>query len=167
MHGRPHRLLGMLLIVCTATLLLAAPRRASAEGGPFGLGLILGSPTGFSGKLYLNRKNAIDFALGFAFLNRRGVAVHADYLWHPVMLATDEAFFMPLYFGVGARLLDHDRGNDDDDFHLGARVPVGILFDFKTVPIDVFLEVALVIDIIQDHGDVIDLNAGVGARYYF
>jgi len=50
--------------------------------------------------------------------------VHADYLWHPVMLADDEAFFMPLYFGVGARLLDHDRGNEDDDFHLGARVPV-------------------------------------------
>jgi hypothetical protein len=166
MHGRPQRLLGILVIVCTAALALA-PRRAAAEGGPFGLGLILGSPTGFSAKLYLNRRNALDFALGFSFLNRRGVAAHVDYLWHPVMLADDEAFFLPLYVGVGARILDHDRGNDDDDLHLGARAPAGILFDFKAVPLDVFLEVALVVDIIQDHGDVIDLNAGVGVRYYF
>ena len=165
MHRRPLRLLGLTLVMSTAMFAARAPARA--EGGPFGLGLILGSPTGVSAKLYLNKRNAIDFALGFAFLNRRGIAVHADYLWHPVMLATDEAFFLPLYFGVGARILDHDRGSDDDDFHLGARVPVGILFDFKTIPLDVFLEVALVVDIIKDHGDVIDLNAGIGARYYF
>lgn len=166
MRSRLDRILALTLIFALPTL-LAAPRRASAEGGPFGLGLILGSPTGLSAKLYLNRRNAIDFALGFAFLNRRGIALHADYLWHPVMLASDEAFFLPLYFGIGARILDHDRNEDDGDFHLGARAPVGILFDFKTVPLDVFLEVALVIDIIQDHGDVVDLNAGVGARYYF
>jgi hypothetical protein len=46
----------------------------------------------------------------------------------------------------------------------------GILFDFRRVPIDVFLEAALVVDIILDTDDDVGrlgLNAGMGARYYF
>jgi hypothetical protein len=155
------------LALLTTTIFFAA-RTASAQGGPFGLGIIVGSPTGLCGKLYLNQRNAIDFAVGASFLDNRGLHAHVDYLWHPVMLATDEAFSLPLYVGIGARILDHDHGGrDDDDVHLGARVPVGILFDFKRVPIDVFIEIALVVDIIQDHDDLIDLNAGIGVRYYF
>jgi len=155
------------MISSMITALAMASERAEASGGPFGLGLILGSPTGISGKLYLNQKNAIDFALGAAFLSSNGLHVHVDYLWHPIMLTQDEAFFMPLYVGVGARILDHDHGNDDDDVHLGVRVPAGILFDFRAVPLDVFLEVALIVDFVVDHGDHVDLNASLGARYYF
>jgi hypothetical protein len=107
--------------------------------------------------------------VGAAFVEHDGLHIHVDYLWHPVMLATDEAFYLPLYFGIGGRILDHDHGrDDDDDFHLGARVPLGILFDFKRVPIDIFLEIALIVDIVTDHhDDRIDLNGGIGLRYYF
>jgi hypothetical protein len=150
------------------TALVAAPASpAFAEGGPFGLGIIIGSPTGLSGKLYLNRTNAIDFAVGAAFLDSRGLHAHVDYLWHPVMIASDEAFYLPLYLGLGVRILDHDHGRDDDDTHLGIRAPLGILFDFKRVPIDVFAEIALIIDIVDEHDDLLDLNAGIGIRYYF
>src|SRR5262245_25005036 len=96
------------LLVCSvalAAVLLAAPATARAGGGPFGLGLIIGSPTGLSGKVYFTKMNALDFAVGAAFVNERGFHLHADYLWHPVMLTQDEAFFLPLYFGVGGRLL--------------------------------------------------------------
>jgi len=140
---------------------------AHADGGPFGLGLILGSPTGIAGKLYFNKQNALDFAVGEAFLNQRGFDVHVDYLWHPVMLTQDEAFFLPLYIGVGGRLLEHERHTDTAG-HLGVRAPIGILFDFKRVPIDVFLEVAVVLDIIRpSEDDVVDVNAALGVRYYF
>jgi hypothetical protein len=157
-----------------ALLVLATPRPARADGGPFGLGLIIGSPTGISGKYYLGGTGeAIDFAIGGALGGDRGLHVHADYLWHPVMLTQDAAFNLPLHVGVGARLLDHDRGKDDgdDDFHIGVRVPGGITFDFTEVPIDVFIELALIMDFRAGdrHDDSIglDLNAGVGVRYYF
>jgi hypothetical protein len=154
------------IVLVLVVVLAGSP--AFAQGGSFGLGIIIGSPTGLSGKVYLDRQNAIDFALGAAFVGGRGLHAHVDYLWHPVMLADDAAFFLPLYFGVGARVLDHGRGrDDDDDTHLGVRVPLGILFDFKRVPMDVFAEIALVVDVINDHDDLIDLNAGIGARYYF
>src|SRR5262245_21090070 len=77
-------------------LVWVAPVTAHAGGGPFGLGLIIGSPTGISGKVYFNKQNALDFAIGAAFVNQRGFHIHADYLWHPVMLTQDDAFFLPL-----------------------------------------------------------------------
>lgn len=155
------RSLGFTLVL---TLAVASAR---AEGGPFGLGLILGSPTGIDGKIYFNKQNALDFAVGEAFVNERGLHIHADYLWHPVMLTQDEAFFLPLYLGIGGRFLDHER-HTDSAAHLGARAPIGILFDFKRIPLDIFLEVALIVDIIRpSEDDVVDLNVGVGVRYYF
>lgn len=158
-----------LLWIALAALVVGTPALAAAEGRPFGLGLILGSPTGISAKAYIAKGHAIDAALGVAFVNGNGFHIHADYLWHPLILAHDEAFTLPLYIGIGGRMLF--RGRDDkqgDKLHLGPRAPVGILFDFKTVPIDVFLEVALVIDVIRTEGDdVVDINAGVGVRYYF
>jgi hypothetical protein len=161
---RARRLTSALLVGLSLAVLTAPAR---ADGGPFGLGLILGSPTGVSGKLYFGKRNALDFAVGAALVNERGFHVHVDYLWHPVMLTEDEAFFLPLYFGIGGRLLSHER-HEDSDLHLGVRVPVGIVFDFKRVPIDVFGEVALVVDIIHSSGeDIVDLNAAVGVRYYF
>lgn len=151
----------------TIMLVAAVSEPARADGGPFGLGLILGSPTGLSGKVYFDKMNALDFAVGEAFINQRGFHLHVDYLWHPVMLTQDEAFFLPLYFGIGGRFLQHER-HDDSEAHLGVRAPIGILFDFKRVPIDVFLELAVIVDFVRaSDSDVVDLNAAIGVRYYF
>jgi len=168
----------LLALLAWATLGAAAPRAARADGGPFGMGLIVGSPTGLSLKYYLGGGDqAIDAAIGFAFINAGGIHVHADYLWHPVMLTRDAAFSLPLHVGIGARVLDHDRGRDaDNDFHVGIRGPIGITFDFTEIPLDVFAEIALILDFHgehrlnsnddSDHFDL-DLNAGIGVRYYF
>jgi hypothetical protein len=162
MRAIMRRAILALLLLC-----LVAAGTARAEGGPFGLGLIVGSPTGLSGKVYFNKANALDFAVGEALASERGFHVHVDYLWHPVMLTQDEAFFLPLYLGLGGRILSRDS-HEGSNLHFGVRAPVGILFDFKRVPIDVFLELALVVDLVHEHDDdVLDLNAGAGIRYYF
>jgi hypothetical protein len=169
-----RRAIAYLGLVVLAFSLFIGERSARAEGGPFGLGLILGSPTGLSGKVYLSRKNAIDFAVGDFPVYHRGLGVHVDYLWHPVMLADDQAFFLPLYFGIGARVFDHHTDRYDDHLHVGARAPLGILFDFKRVPIDIFIELALVLDFFvedrdrfDEHDVFLDVNGAVGIRYYF
>ncbi len=164
MHARPG--FASLLVALLGSLIWA-PSGARADGGPFGLGLILGSPTGLSGKVYFNKMNALDFAVGEAFINQRGFHLHADFLWHPVMLTQTDAFFLPLYLGIGARFLNHDR-KDENDEHLGVRAPLGFLFDFRRVPLDVFFELALIVDFVRHGGsDVVDLNAAIGIRYYF
>lgn len=163
-------------LALAALLSTAVARPVHAAGGDFGLGLIIGSPTGISGKYYLEKAHAIDFAAGGTLIGSRGLGVHADYLWHPVVLAREQAFDLALYAGIGGRLLDHNRKNRDDDLHLGARLPVGVVFDFMkgSIPLDVFVELALVLDYVIDDDEYddhdtfdVDLNAGLGARYYF
>ena len=153
------------------------PRPAGRTSGfsankTFGLGLMLGAPSGLSGKYFVSSSNAIDFGIGAVRYYRRrdGLHLHADYLWHPVSLASTRPFELPLYFGVGARVFDFDDDRfDDDGFALGVRAPLGIALDFNNVPVDVFFELALVIDFLFDYRDDIftDLNGAIGARYYF
>lgn len=171
----------MRIVVATALVLAALGAGVPAahaqsdgvEKGVFGAGIIVGEPTGVSVKLYLDNDMAIDGAVGSAFIGG-GFQVHGDVLWHPWVLENRDTFVLPAYWGVGLRALNHGRGDGGDrDFHLGLRAVIGILFDFKEIPIDVFAEVAGVGDVIlgsedEDHGGVgLDINAGLGARYYF
>ena len=152
----------------------------------FGLGIMLGAPTGLSGKYYLGADTALDFGVGtiYGYRDRRGLHIHADYLWHPLSLASADAFELPLYFGIGGRLLHGDRcyryDRDDCDYYyrdytaLGVRGPLGIALDFNRVPLDVFFELALVLDFLVDRDDrydndalYLDLNGAIGVRYYF
>jgi hypothetical protein len=163
-----------LLAVVAALAAGATTARADSTGGSdkgvFGLGIIAGEPTGVSGKYYLGNDTAIDGAIGFAIIGR-GFQAHSDFLWHPIVIDQKESFVLPLYVGVGARILRHNSGGSDDVDHtrIGLRVPVGILFDFTEIPLDVFAEVAGVGDY-RTAGDsdfALDINLGVGARYYF
>jgi hypothetical protein len=143
---------------------LARADERGAEKGVFGIGLIVGEPTGVSAKYYL-----VDAAVGAAFIGR-GYQVHADYLWHPWVLDQKESFALPVYIGGGLRVLDHNASDDDEDHvRIGLRVPAGILFDFTRIPLDVFAELAGVLDY-RTAGDAsfgVDVNFGAGARYYF
>ena len=121
-----------------AGLILAAallsPALARADGGPFGLGIILGDPSGLSAKLFLDGRHAVDFALDFSFRDD-AMYIHADYLLHIKQFTSRKAgnhLFLP-YVGVGGKL--GIRDNHDDDHHghdhdnsgsLGVRVPLGI-----------------------------------------
>lgn len=158
----------------------ARPRsraRSFSANKSFGLGLMLGAPAGLSAKYYLSSDTALDFGLGTyerwgdRYGRYGGLHAHMDFLWHPVDLVSTPAFELPLYFGLGGRLWDHNSYNNyASDTHLGVRAPFGILFDFNRVPLDVFIELALVIDIVYDHdrhGGFSDLNGAVGVRYYF
>ena len=140
------------------------------EKGSFGLGLILGEPTGVSARLYLADDQAIQAAAGSAFVGG-GLQIHADYVWHPWVLETRDSFALVAYLGPGVRVIQYDAGRSGDDYvALGLRVVGGIVFDFKDVPIDAFLEVAGVGEYAfgdANGGFGLALNAGGGARYYF
>jgi hypothetical protein len=150
------------------------PRKAKkfeANKG-FGIGLMLGAPTGLSGKYFYARDKAFDFGIGgIRYYRRRdGVQLHVDHLWHPVSLISDRAFEMPLYLGVGLRIFDFDDNDvNDNGTAVGLRAPIGIAFDLNNTPIDIFFEVALVLDVFVDYRDryAADLNGAFGFRYYF
>jgi hypothetical protein len=151
------------------------PRRAARfqANKTFGLGVMIGAPTGLSGKFFLGPDTALDFGLGWnrEFRYHRGVAAHMDFLWHPVTLAQTQPFYLPLYVGLGGRVLQHDRYKDDydDHTHLGLRGPIGIALDFNNIPLDIFFELALVFDVVVDSDDhsYVDLDGALGVRFWF
>jgi hypothetical protein len=171
-----------LLAALVFAAVLAASPTAHAKGGStpphaFGLGIVLGDPVGLAAKLYLAKPMALAFGLGEGF-GLDGFHLHADVLWHPAVLTRTSSFTLPFYLGVGGRFLsyhDRDRYNDYDDTHLGVRVPFGLLMDFHDASIDVFLELAMVVDLIHlndddyrhDHDDHVYPNYAFGFRYYF
>ena len=136
-----------------------------------GLGLIVGEPTGLSVKYWLDKEHALDGAVAWSFWDDDGLQLHADYLWHlfDLLDESDDEGRLPVYFGLGGRLKfkDDDEGrwhNDDDDVFFGIRVPLGISYMLQDPPIDVFVEIAPVLDVVPDVE--LDLNLALGLRFY-
>jgi len=143
--------------------------------GKFGLGLELGVPTGLNGKYFLSDDRALNFGIGDLYDNyyyeRDGIHLYLDYMFHPFVLTQAEAFQLPFFIGIGARLWDfHDRSRfADDGFALGVRVPIGLAFDFNKVPLDVFVQITFVADMFFDYRDRFGphFEGSIGLRYWF
>jgi hypothetical protein len=129
-----------------------------AQSNGFGLGIILGEPTGLSAKYWTSSNTAFDFGLGYSFLKNSKFHLHADYLFHIKNLShtTENISF---YYGPGARLRV-----DNDKSRLGIRFNVGLVWIPKNAPIDVFLEIAPLMDVIPETKFYV--NGGVGVRYF-
>jgi hypothetical protein len=65
-------LLSILVLVLSSSLL--------AQDKGFGLGIIIGEPTGVSGKLWLSGDNALDMAAAWSFKGSGAMLLQADYV---------------------------------------------------------------------------------------
>jgi hypothetical protein len=130
----------------------------SAQDSGFGLGIIIGEPTGVSLKTWVSQKHAIDAGIAWSLTND-WFHIHADYLIHNFELIDVSKGQLPFYFGFGAKL---GIGNN---FSLGARVPVGLAYLFDDAPLDVFVEVVPALQLIDQIG--FEMNGGIGIRYWF
>ena len=139
------------------------------DKGTIGVGIILGEPTGVCAKLYLKDDQAVQIALGSAFITG-GLQAHADYVFHPWILQDKESFVLPVYLGPGVRFIDYSSTSTKSSHTaIGLRAVAGLLFDFKNVPLDAFIEIAGVFeyDFGPGKGVGATLNGGGGVRYYF
>jgi len=132
---------------------------AQAQSNGFGLGIILGEPTGINFKHWTGQKTALVGAAAWAFGRENAFHLHMDYTFHNFRLIKAERHSIPFYYGIGFRFKDEYR----DRF--GARFPLGIIFMFDDAPIDIFLEIVPIFDFAPR--TELSFNAGIGARYYF
>jgi len=142
-------------------LLLSVPGVALAAGGPFGLGIIIGEPTGVSGKYLLSMRNAIDGAVAWSLDEDNDLHLHGDYLYHWYDKIAVEKGSLPIFAGIGGRI--RFRENRDDD--VGVRFPVGLSYLFDQAPFDVFVEIVPTLELAPDTD--FELEGAIGSRYYF
>ena len=173
---RKLALTAALTLTLVAAGLTSGTAHASEIGNSkkFGIGGMLGAPTGLSLKYYFNQRHALDFGLGIGFWGGATLYLHGDYKFH-FMLTKASHFDLPLYIGVGAKLTvwftDHDHTYwGDNDAHggylgFGIRVPIGVSFNLNKLPLDVFLEIVPGVGLFPGIGAFVD--GAVGVRYYF
>ena len=146
-----------ILLLATAILFFGGVIRAQERG--FGLGIILGEPTGISAKKWLNSHSAIDGAVAWSLVTPSSFHLHADYLFHDFNIFNVKKGKLPLYFGIGFRVR---IGNED---RIGIRIPVGICYIFEQAPLDIFYELGPVLDLTPV--TKLRLTSSIGIRYFF
>ena len=152
-------------ILLPVLLLLTLTGVSHSQSNNFGLGIIIGEPTGLSLKLRLSENTAVDGALGYSFVNQESVHIHGDFLLHDYSLLRVNEGRLPVYYGIGGRikLKNKEKGNNDD--RIGVRVPLGLAYEFSSRKVDVFLEVVPILDLAPETDA--SINAAIGVRYYF
>jgi len=158
----------MRTLVVLLALAVASP--ASAD---VGVGFFLGEPTGLDLKLGLGRRSALDVLVGYysGYDDGRhfddGAYVHVTYLVTPVV-GRGRSVLVPLRLGIGAAVFD-DAGRFDDHLHVAVRAPLEVALVFKKVPLELYFEVALKATVVDrdDHHRFLDLDGGIGLRFYF
>ncbi|MGQ9800815.1 MAG: hypothetical protein ACUVRL_04020 [Candidatus Saccharicenans sp.] len=147
-------ILSILLLVS----FLVVPGQAQEK--KFGLGIILGEPTGLIAKYWTSRTTAFDIAGSWSFTGANdSFHLHADYLLHRFNVFKVEKGRLPFYYGIGVRL------SLQDETRFGIRVPLGLSYMFDRTPIDIFVEFSPVMDVIP--ATEVNFMGFIGFRYYF
>ena len=152
-----YRLITLALMF--ALLVPTAATASNADG--FGLGVIVGEPTGLSGKFWLGQSSALQGAVAWSTQSNSSFHFHLDYIMHRFDVIDVDSGSFPLYYGLGGRF--RVRENADDD--IGIRIPIGLSYMFGNDPFDIFVEVVPILDLVPDTD--FDLNAAIGFRWFF
>ena len=144
-----------------ALLILAVPTAAQAEG--LGIGLFVGEPLGLDLKIDLQPRSAIDIVVGATSVNRgRESYGHLTYLY-TLVVGRGSSVVVPLRLGFGGAVY----GVTEDNTGIAARAPLELGLRFRRSPLEIYGEVALLLQLIGP-GDVqTDVQGGIGMRLYF
>ncbi len=153
---------GLLLAVTLAAAATTAPRTARAEG--VGLGLFVGEPFGLDLKIDLERRSALDIVLGFSTIrDGRADYGHLTYLATP-FVGQGRSVLVPLRIGIGVAVFDSGV-RFADNTNVAVRAPLELGFKFRSAPVELYGEIALLIPFV--HNAEVDLTGGIGFRIYF
>jgi hypothetical protein len=147
-------------ILLSAILIIAlhASLGMAQESG-MGLGIMLGEPTGISFKNWATGKTALAGGVAWSFGSEDALHIHADYLFHNFGFFPVEKGKLPFYYGLGGRI------KLEDESLIGVRIPLGVNYIFQDAPLDIFLEIAPLMDLAPE--TEFNMNGAVGMRYFF
>ncbi|HLU70444.1 MAG TPA: hypothetical protein VKZ88_06705 [Fibrobacteria bacterium] len=152
------------LLACAALVvapLLTSPVRAqiAAPENGFGIGFMLGTPTGLSASLPIGDANAFNATLGYDLGGSPNLYAQVSYVWIAKDIIPVDVGSISAYYGPGAFVLA------SRDAALGIQAIGGIDYRFATAPVQVFLEIGPGITLLPDTSP--HASAGLGVRYYF
>ncbi len=146
-------------------ILLAMSFDAKSEDKRFGVGVMLGEPTGLSFQSRAERA-MYDFGLSWDFDEELTMIADYKIRFHQFQAGTSA------YAGVGIFFdyYDHDHHHkhhhhDHDYLEAGVRAPIGVEHLFATAPFGIFGELAPSLELVEEVD--LGLMGAIGGRYYF
>lgn len=149
------------VLASTLALTVGSPALAGNNTNGFGLGLMLGEPSGLNAKLWTGSRTALGGGVAWSNQEHSGITANVDFVWHVHNMVDLDRDILPFYYGVGVRY----RSLDDGEDIFGVRIPLGLNYLFAGSPFDLFFELAPVIDLAPEQD--FDFNVVVGGRYFF
>lgn len=155
----------LIIYVSAVVWILSISNLVQANSQPgyskqFGFGLILGEPTGITGKYFSDPENAVDMGIAYSFSDY--MLVYADKLWHwpEAFNGKKDDFVRRLspYMGVGAGIFVGKSAL------LDVRVPFGLSWLPVKPSLELFLELVPALRIAPS--TAFDFGGGIGVRIY-
>lgn len=128
------------------------------------VGVILGDPSGFTGRLPMTGSNSLDVAFGSSPSGGHW-HLHGTYLWDGARSFSVQGQPVEMYYGVGARIASVTSGRHEDKTGIGARFSTGVLTSISNPDLEFFAEIAPVLNITPAVDA--DLDFAIGARIRF
>ncbi|MDH7511832.1 MAG: hypothetical protein QHH14_02670 [Clostridiales bacterium] len=144
------------VLICLILTVFCLAATGFCQPKEYGLGLVVIEPTGLTGKAWLNRRAALDAAIGWSAKRGHFLHIHVDYLFYRSSFHSDTRVDFSLYIGAGGKIIFQDNDN------AWLRFPLGIDFLAKTSPLNIFFEV-----VPTSNFSRLDLLGAIGIRYTF
>lgn len=157
------------LVVMMIMLVTVTEARVADPQYRYSFGMMVGEPTGFTGKYWLNNKEAYDITMSFRFSSY--LYIQGGYLYHNYnVFQKGKALPQPaLYYGGGLRLILDDNHRyrkyyEDRDYDsiLGIKGTIGLNYILKDLPVELFAELSPIMNIVP--ATDLDFSAGLGVR---
>ncbi|MBI2522000.1 MAG: hypothetical protein HYV97_16405 [Bdellovibrio sp.] len=140
---------------CNFTALAAVPQ--------WGLGAVIGDPTGLSLNYFMHETRSLHSVLAFDFSDGDEVNFASHYIWWKRFAD------MPLkpfrwFYGFGGEIAIFDQSYKkfhDKDIELGPSATLGLSYAFESAPLEAFLKSNLTLDIVQETDVDMDLMLGL------
>ncbi|MDY6932744.1 MAG: hypothetical protein SVZ03_00815 [Spirochaetota bacterium] len=150
-------------IVTVIIIIYSNPLKAGDNR--IGVGFLIGSFSGLTGKFFIDEGNSIDVGIGDP--SDEGYYIYGDYLSHFSEIFPINRLLNYLGVGVGFHHFkkDHKWKLDEEENRLELRIPFGMEYLTPKIPLGIFIELVPTLRFIHD----IDFNlrGGLGMRYYF
>lgn len=157
------KLILILLLALTSNLAMAKT---------WGLGAVLGDPTGLSANYFLSETRTIHSILAYDIDGDDDLFLASHYTWRRPTDINLETFTLGWFYGAGAQLEYHDHSHHhrhyhrhDDRLNIGPSGTLGLFHEFKEVPLELFLKSNLTVYIVNDTDA--DADVMLGLHYNF
>ncbi len=149
---------GIIIVLTGIIVMFVSLSGHAQQRGTFGLGFIIGNPTGISMKFWTKETDAVEVAVGW---KKKETELHADYLWHNFDLFSVKNGRFPVFYGLGIEA----KLKEGQDNEIGIRAIVGLEYLFDAVPLDFFLQMAPVLQLTPE--SKVKGEAALGFRFFF